>query len=585
MLLIICYINYTGFATAYADYYLMSADETYEPIMRKIEEKIFLSKTVIEFLIEDDTAEYEDLLNKLETSSLMPNTIRVTEDSLLQYAEFVCDRVYNFNATGDEDDMQLILRPCMRTLIQLSGITLGNTTPTGKLEQKRQTEQANKRGQKEWAKAITTPLVGNVFDSFFRDQMYQEDDKFGQPIPTRRKRCGFCKTCQQKDCGKCNCCRDMVKYGGRGRSKKSCVLRKCPNMAVQVTDDDDELIDDDKHDSDLENCNIFVNNRTVTRHDCSIMEWDGVELKVLGGLTFYKAAIVNGERVFSGSYVSIDPEDNSIPKYVAQVITLWEDGKNGDKLFHARWFCRGTDTLLGETCDDPMELFLVEDCKDLHLSAILNVVNVKYKPLDSVKWKSEDGVINDPHKILESNDDHESDTSFWYRHVYCERTGRFEEPPIYGPEVAVANIKDCHNCARLASMQQRDLPKLGQKLDKGGYEVVTWHDMDISVGDAIFLEPDAYVKKGKSKEGNINEDNSKEYGNGLECNYNEDVYPEKYRKTKTIIGSNYDTTDPFCIGYVLSIHYYGIIRKFNISYKYHKLKPVYNFLYFIYLYR
>ena len=89
----------------------------------------------------------------------------------------------------------------------------------------------------------------------------------------RRHKCGVCEACQQTDCGKCSACRDMVKFGGTGRrsvvgfcfsfqlsflrraiffffyiacvstsafhSKQSCVLRKCPNMAVQVAEDDD----------------------------------------------------------------------------------------------------------------------------------------------------------------------------------------------------------------------------------------------------------------------------------------------------------------------------------------------------------
>ena len=75
----------------------MSASEMYEPIMIELEEKIFLNKTVIELLIEDDNAEHEDLLTRLQ-NSLMSNGVRVSENSLLRYAEFVCDRVYHFDA-------------------------------------------------------------------------------------------------------------------------------------------------------------------------------------------------------------------------------------------------------------------------------------------------------------------------------------------------------------------------------------------------------------------------------------------------------------------------------------------------------
>jgi DNA (cytosine-5)-methyltransferase 1 len=59
----------------------MSASGFYEPIMNELEEKIFLSKTVIELLIEDDDNEYEDLLTRLQ-NSLMPNIFHASEDSL-----------------------------------------------------------------------------------------------------------------------------------------------------------------------------------------------------------------------------------------------------------------------------------------------------------------------------------------------------------------------------------------------------------------------------------------------------------------------------------------------------------------------
>lgn len=47
-------------------------------------------------------------------------------------------------------------------------------------------------------------------------------------------------------------------------------------------------------------------------------------------------------------------------------------------MFHAHWFCRGTDTVLGES-SDPLELFLVDECEDMQLSFVLGKVNVLYK--------------------------------------------------------------------------------------------------------------------------------------------------------------------------------------------------------------
>lgn len=58
-----------------------------------------------------------------------------------------------------------------------------------------------------------------------------------------------------------------------------------------------------------------------------------------------------------------------------RITALWEDG---EKMFHAHWFCRGTDTVLGES-SDPLELFLVDECEDMQLSFVQGKVDVLYK--------------------------------------------------------------------------------------------------------------------------------------------------------------------------------------------------------------
>lgn len=60
---------------------------------------------------------------------------------------------------------------------------------------------------------------------------------------------------------------------------------------------------------------------------------------------------------------------------IYRITALWEDG---EKMFHAHWFCRGTDTVLGES-SDPLELFLVDECEDMQLSFVQGKVNVLYK--------------------------------------------------------------------------------------------------------------------------------------------------------------------------------------------------------------
>lgn len=34
------------------------------------------------------------------------------------------------------------------------------------------------------------------------------------------------QVCQQPECGKCKACKDMVKFGGSGRSKQACQERR-----------------------------------------------------------------------------------------------------------------------------------------------------------------------------------------------------------------------------------------------------------------------------------------------------------------------------------------------------------------------
>ena len=53
---------------------------------------------------------------------------------------------------------------------------------------------------------------------------------------------------------------------------------------------------------------------------------------------------------------------------------MWENKKK-EMQFHALWFCRGNDTMLGETAD-PLELFFVDDCENTVLNTVMKKVTV-----------------------------------------------------------------------------------------------------------------------------------------------------------------------------------------------------------------
>uniref|UniRef100_A0A1B6CUI0 [histone H3]-dimethyl-L-lysine(36) demethylase n=1 Tax=Clastoptera arizonana TaxID=38151 RepID=A0A1B6CUI0_9HEMI len=51
----------------------------------------------------------------------------------------------------------------------------------------------------------------------------------------RRTRCKKCQACRQRDCGECAFCQDMVKFGGPGRAKQTCIMRQCLQPMLPVT--------------------------------------------------------------------------------------------------------------------------------------------------------------------------------------------------------------------------------------------------------------------------------------------------------------------------------------------------------------
>lgn len=57
-----------GFNTAFAEYILMEPSEAYAPFIDVVKEKIYMSKLVIEFLLDEISPAYEDLVNKLQVS-------------------------------------------------------------------------------------------------------------------------------------------------------------------------------------------------------------------------------------------------------------------------------------------------------------------------------------------------------------------------------------------------------------------------------------------------------------------------------------------------------------------------------------
>lgn len=126
----------------------------------------------------------------------------------------------SFDSSSEPDEKPLVATLCMRDLMKRSGVVF-------KKHQRKFTvamKGLQKRETRNWSKATTTALVRDVFENFFIDQI-AKDDKAMDKKPKKR-RCGVCAICQKPDCGNCFHCKDMIKFGGTGRSKQACKLRQ-----------------------------------------------------------------------------------------------------------------------------------------------------------------------------------------------------------------------------------------------------------------------------------------------------------------------------------------------------------------------
>lgn len=452
-----------GFTTPYGEYYLMEPSEEYAPFMTSVKEKIFMSKLVIEFLIAESwqNPSYEDLLNHLQTIVPPEYISTLSEESLLRHAQFICDQVTSFVlADEDDDDDMVITTPCMRSLIKLAGVTLGKR----RVIRHREGKLWKKKSLK-WSKAITTNLVQEVFESFFPEQL----DK-SKELTIRRKRCGVCEACQLPDCGKCTKCLAMAKFGGSGRVKQACLQRRCPNMAIQDAEDSDSEEQENSEEQSVE----YRKPVHAAKHLLHDVVWIGSLSESFAGRTYYGQAKIGDFIIKPGDYVMLNANEPGIPLLIAKVAYMWEEAVQG-KMFHAHLFCRGTDTVIGETAD-PRELFVVDECENCPLGTVVRKAEVEMRK-ESPNWALNGGLDNLP-APLEDNG-----KTFFYQKRYDRERSRFEDL-IPEPEGKI-DYKPCTSCRRLRDKNSYERPSLNE-------DVVYWRNEEYKAGGGVYLKADTF---------------------------------------------------------------------------------------------
>lgn len=536
--------NCITLSTEFGEYNLMNPSAEYTPLMNNLYEKIWISKVVVEYLEEFHylLPTYEDLLEVIREASIPElGDKKMSEEMLHKHAQFVCDQVLSLEA--EEDDAPLITLPCIRELIKLMGIKFGKRRIRAKIDYK-------KVDKKAWTKATTTPLVRKTFESFFTNQL----DKTNHELVLRRKRCGICEACQLPDCGECNACRAMAKFGGHGRTKKACVRRLCPNMAVQQAEDSDPDDDDDYRQM-LDKKQLDKIEDTVpvklTGSGSRKIKWIGEPVKSDATKVYYERVEIDGSELCNGDYVMVETSQTNIPALVARVVYMWMETINPKSgYFHAEVFIRATDTVLGEV-GDPREVFLGDRCSHgAPLSSILRKANVERREIPK-DWFSLGG------KEVDDETFDDDGKTYFYKKYYERFTARFEDLP---QDPACPNElrkhRFCPSCERKTKRDSKNIPKVFGKLTESSVETketnrtewssVIWLDHEYKKGSGVFLKPGTF----KFPNSLMKSDDDKVKLEKVD----ETIYPEYYRKSdNNLRGSNADTGEPFCVGLVEAV--------------------------------
>ncbi len=86
-----------GVTTEAAHYYLTEPSELYEPFMVDIDTKVFISKAIIEHLIDQNACgeeiSYEDLLLAIEERTTPRNVEKITAEAVVKHADFIVSQV------------------------------------------------------------------------------------------------------------------------------------------------------------------------------------------------------------------------------------------------------------------------------------------------------------------------------------------------------------------------------------------------------------------------------------------------------------------------------------------------------------
>ena len=123
-----------------------------------------------------------------------------------------------------------------------------------------------------------------------------------------------------------------------------------------------------------------INSNRGRQRNHKRVEFLGTPLRVNDSLRrkYYDSAMVGDVEYQIGDCVMVRPDIKGSASYIGRIVYLLEE--KHEKIAHVQYFCRGSDTVLGEL-SDKKELFALDDCEDVQLFELMRKVQISHEPL------------------------------------------------------------------------------------------------------------------------------------------------------------------------------------------------------------
>lgn len=227
------------------------------------------------------------------------------------------------------------------------------------------------------------------------------------------------------------------------------------------------------------------------------VRWDGkAKGKSGSGCALYRRAIVHGEEISVGQFVSVEVEELNKLADIYLIEYLFESLK-GRKMFHGRMMQYGCQTVLGNTANE-RELFLTNECKDLELEDIKQISAVDIQKIQWGHQHRKDNISADKIDRARAEERKKKGLPIEYycKSLYWPERGAFFRLPF---ETLGLGTGICHSCKLKEAPKDKDKFKVNSS--KTGFQ---FEGTEYALHDYIYVSPFDFedrIEQGAHKSG------------------------------------------------------------------------------------